>query len=567
MKKKRNLFLVFILVVALVLTACTTPAGKEVEKPEVVKETDGKEVTKVTSEPKVLRGSILGEPQSLDSQKGQDVNSALIRSLIYDPIVRNYNNEFIPGGAETWDISEDGLTYTFHLRKDNKWSDGEPITAHDYVYSTIRLIDPADDAPNGSMNYYGFYLVNAKAFNEGTITDPSEVGVKALDDYTVEYTLEKPYAYFMNYLTTTLYNPTRKDYVEKYGLEYATTNDRIMGNGPYILVDWKPEDRFIFEKNENYWNADAVNFDRVELFVIGDANTTYLMYQNGELDWAKVPKDLIPAARDKSDFRQSDSATSWWMEVNQDSNSPAAKFLANANFRKAIGHAIDREAFIKVSLDDGSVPSGSYLPNGMIITGQKWGEKFDNKFWPATEELEKAEEYLAKALEELGETKENIPTIRYLTDDRPERRLMAELVQDMLSKTLGIDLDITLVQSKQRWALMTDGDYDIVFAGVSSSNPDPIGFLIRLTSDNGLNDTRWGSEEYDRLIEESDSVADQEERAKMLYQALTILMEEGPLIPVYVAGNATVVSEKLVDFYTGGIRGTDPEFIYADRVE
>lgn len=562
MKKNLKAILVLILVLAFVLSACSTPGQQTTAAPAT---TAGPSETQAPpAEPKVLRGRLAAEPASLDTQAGQDVNASQVRSLIYDPIIRNHNFEFIPGGAETWEVSADGLVYTFHMRKDAKWSDGQPLTAHDYVYGAIRLIDPTPPAPNGSMAFYGFVLKNGEAFNKGEVTDPTMVGVKALDDYTVEYTLEKPYPYFLDYVSSNLFNPNRKDFTEKYGVEFATSTDKLIGNGPFVLVEWKPEDRFIFEKNENYWNKDAIKLDRIELYVIGDGNTAILMFQNGELDYADIPKDLIPAMDGLGRAIYTTSGTTMWMEFNQDSTSPAAKFLANANFRKAIGHAIDRELFIKAALNDGSIPALSYVPSVMVVNQELWGEKFNNVFYPKTADLVKAEEYLAKALEELGVAREDIPTIKYLTDDRPDRRLMGEIIQDMLFTNLGLDLDITLVQSRQRWDMMTAGDYDIVFAGIASSNPDPIGYLTRLTSENGLNDTRYASAEYDALISASDSEVDPEKRAQLLYEALVLLMEEGPLVPVYNAGGAWAKRDDLINIFKGGIRSPDPNFIFAD---
>lgn len=566
MKKNLKPIFVLILVLAFVLSACTTPGQPTTAAPTttVAGET---ETEAPPAEPKVLRGRIAAEPASLDTQAGQDVNASQVRALIYDPIIRNHNFEFIPGGAETWEVSDDGLVYTFHMREDAKWSDGQPVTAHDYVYGAIRLIDPNPPAPNGSMAFYGFVLKNGEAFNKGEITDPTMVGVKALDDYTVEYTLEKPYPYFLDYVSSNLFNPNRKDYTEKYGVEFATSADKLIGNGPYVLVEWKPEDRFIFEKNENYWNKDAIKLDRIELYVIGDGNTAILMFQNGELDYADIPKDLIPAMDGLGRAIYTTSGTTLWLEFNLDSTSPAGKFLANANFRKAIGHAIDRELFVKAALNDGSIPALSYVPSVMVVTEQLWGEKFNNEFYPKTADVAKAEEYLAKALEELGVAREDIPTIKYLTDDRPDRRLMGEIVQDMLLNNLGLNLDITLVQSRQRWDMMTDGDFDIVFAGIASSNPDPIGYLTRLTSENGLNDTRYASAEYDALIAASDSEVDPEKRAQIMYEALQLLMDEGPIVPVYNAGGAWAKRDDLINIFKGGIRSPDPDFIYADFAE
>ena len=264
----------------------------------------------------MLRFSIAGEPPTLDPHNGADMLSSVAINGFFEGLVRIVDGKVVPGMAESWEVSDDGLTYTWKIREGATWSDGQPVVAQDFVDGIIRLIDPNPPAPNGSYNFQGFYLVNGEEFNAGTVTDPAEVGIKALDDNTLEMKLVAPVPYFVELMDFVSFYPVRKDYVEKYQLEFASEADKIIGNGPFVLTTWDHEQQLILEKNPNYWNKDAVNLDRVEIYIIADQNTALNMYENDELDLVNLPKDFIPQYESDGTALYYGDGVEFWMEFN-----------------------------------------------------------------------------------------------------------------------------------------------------------------------------------------------------------------------------------------------------------
>ena len=340
-----------------------------------------------------------------------------------------------------------------------------------------------------------------------------------------------------------------------------------MGNGPYILKEWAHESELVFEKNPNYWNADEIKLDEVRLMIIPDQNTALNMYETGDLDLAMIPSAFVPQYEAEGKANYSMSGVEWWLEFNVDADSPAGELLANANFRHAIGHAIDRQAYVDAVYNNGSLPAQVYTPEIMMLGDTPWGEVYTTKWYDASANAAKAEECLNLALQETGIAREDIPTIRFLTDDTPERKISAEAIQDMVYQTLGINMEISQVQSKQRFEMMTAGDFDIVFAGYSPDYNDPVAWLERLQSKSGLNDTNFADEEYDALIAEAAVTVDNAKRGELLAKAEDIMRERGPLVPVFFRTNVWVQADYVQNLTAGVISDMEFNFIYADIVK
>jgi len=559
MRKKPNILIVFALIITMLFTACSPPGAPAAPAP-------GTPATPA-NEPKVLNFSLNGEPPSLDPQDGVESLSSMVREAIYDGLLVWKNGKLEPGVAESWDISDDGRIYTFHLRDNAKWWDGQPVTAQNYVDGIIRLIDPNPPAPNGGYAFYGFMIVNGEAFNKGEIKDKSQVGLKAIDEQTLEITLNEPIPYFLGLQAAGFFYPIRLDVAEKYGVEYGTEIEKTMGNGPYVLKEWKHEQSLKLVKNEEYWDKDSIKLDEVNILIIPDQNTALNMYENGEIDFVNIPKEFISKYETEGKALYYSGAVEWWLECNLKSTTEAGKFLANDNFRKAIGYALDRENYIKAIFNDGSKPALRYCPNEMMIGNELWGEKFPVAWYEPKANLAKAEEYLQKALTELGATKDQIPKIGFLTDDRPDRKLSAEALQDMLDKNLGIKLEISLVQTKQRYEIMESHVFDIVFAGYGPDYNDPNTYLERLQSDSGLNETGFANAEFDKAVVAATTETDPEKRAKLLFQSEEIMKEHGPLVPIYMKNTAWAKKDYVKDVQRGIVSDIDANYIYADIVK
>ncbi len=559
MKKNRWLMVLAstVIFVSLILTACGPPQADETTS------SDSAEAEGQAGEmEQVLTMPLMGEPPTLDPHNGSDMLSSAVINGIFEGLIRIENGAITPGMAESWEVSDDGLTYTFHIRDDAKWWDGKDLTADDFVYGLIRLIDPNPPAPNGDYAFQGFYMENGEAFYNQEITDPSKVGVKALDSKTLQIKLVDPVPYFVGLMDFCGFYPCREDFIDEYGIEYASSVEKIMGNGPYVLKSWNHEQSVVLEKNPNYWNKDNVKLDRVEMIIIADQNTAINMFENGELDFANIPKDLIPQYKEAGKAEFFGDGVEFWMEFNLTNDKPVGKFLRNDNFRHAMGFAIDRQAYVDAVYKDGSQPAMRYVAPVLSIGDMTWGEKYDYAFYPPNADVEKAKQLLDKALDEIGATKEDIPVIEFITDDRPDRKLSAEAIQDMLDKTLGIKLDIKLVQTKQRYQLMKEMNYDIVWAGFGPDYDDPMTYLDRLMSDSGLNWTGFASEEYDNLIRFAKTSLDRDKRAEAMFKAERIMTETGPLVPVYFRNTAWTRNPKLKSLERSGMRA-DPDYTNA----
>ncbi len=573
---KKTSVVLLALLLAICMVACSVP-GQETTTPDATTttapvddastpgtETQGSDAS-ASGEAKVLRLSMTSEPSNLDPHDGSTVATSMARTPIYEGLVVWKNGQIQPGVAESWDISEDGLTYTFHLRDNATWWDGEPVTAQHFVDGFTRLIDP--NGPNGSYAFYGYMLVNGEAYHNGEVTDEAEVGIKALDDYTLEIKLVNPVPYFLSLNAAGFFYPIRLDATEEYGVEYGTDADKVLGNGPYILDEWAHESELVFTKNPNYWDADSIKLDEVRLLIIPDGNTALNMYETGELDLAKIPSAYVPQYEAEGTALYIDTGTEWWLEFNLDASSEGAALLSNANFRKAIGFAIDRQSYVDAVYNNGSTPALVYTPGIMMLGNTPWSEVFTEDWYEPTANVEKAQEYLALALEETGTSPDAIPTIGFLTDDTPERKTSAEAIQAMLAENLGVNIEIQQVQSKQRFEMMTNGDFDIVFAGYGPDYNDPMAWLERLQSNSGLNDTNFADEEFDSLIAEAAQTVDEAARGQLLAQAEKIMQERGPLVPVFMNNTAWVKQDYVENVVTGVISDMEFNFVYADIVK
>ena len=290
-----------------------------------------------TSGDKIFRYSITSEATTLDPNKSDSIADAELQHAMTEGLVRNTAGEISPGIAESWELSDDGLTYTFHLR-DAKWSDGVPIKAGDFVYSLQRLMDP------NTASVYAFigeYIKNGAAVESGKM-QPSELGVSAPDDHTLVITLEHPTAYFLSLVGSLAeYAPIRQDIVEKYGTDFAGDASKNVYSGPFMLTSSAAQ-KYVFEKNPNYWNADNVKLDGAEVSVIADQNTALAMYESGDLDFVKIPTDAVPNYDDKDQEYMNGNED--YLYINQGGSNP---LLANKNFRLALNYGINRNAYIQ----------------------------------------------------------------------------------------------------------------------------------------------------------------------------------------------------------------------------
>jgi len=412
--------------------------------------------------------------------------------------------------------------------------------------------------------FQGYYIVNGQEFNEGTITDPTQVGVKATDAKTLVITLKSPTGYFLPLLGFLSFLPSRQDVVEVQKEAYASAPDKFVTNGPFILTDWQHDASLTLEKSPTYWNKDAIKLDKVEFAIITDTKTAVNMYEAGDFDYVAIPKDFIEKYKAEGNITFFPDGSEFYFQFNVKGRNPeVGKFTGNANFRKAIGFAIDRQAFIDATLKNGSEPATRYILPLLQGEKDKFATEYPYEFYTPSADVAKAKEYLDKALAEIGTTVDKIPTINFLTGDTDVSRIQAEAIQDMLIKNLGIKIEITGVQFKQRLELMNAGDYDIVFAGWGPDYDDAMTYADLWVTGGGHNNTNWSNPEYDKLIAFAKSSSDPKARQEAMFKSEKLLLEEGPIVPIYFRSVASTMQPYVKNLVRNFI-GPGRDYVYVD---
>lgn len=488
--------------------------------------------------------SQVNDGTTLDRNKAATIPDQNIATLMCEGLVRLKAQKLVPGIAKTWDISADGTAYTFHLRPSN-WSDGTPLTAHDFEYSFKRLMDPAIAS---SYAFVGLPIKNGAAVNEGKIA-PAELGVKAIDDLTLQVTLEAPTDYFLNSLALGNFAPVRHDLVEKYGQDYALTADKLSSNGPFMLVEYIPQNKKILKRNPNYWNAEAVHLDEVEVLVVADLMTALQMYQTGQLDFAEVPSTVFPQYKDKT---TSYIYTVEWIGFNTKKKAEKP-WLANPNFIKAINFAIDRETFTMLSSRGLNLPMQRYVMPGLMGITKSYGEDFPFSYYSTKADKKKAVEYLNKAMQDLGITDPASIEVSYqITADNTDLRRQAEVLQSMITKTLGITFHVTQVEYKHHWASLREGNYELAYQGWVPDYDSPFSYLdIWKTGGYYASRCGYSNPGFDKLVNTATSSPRREDSLQYYFQAEQKLLEDVPIIPLHLRRKAMLVNPNVenLNFY------------------
>lgn len=563
MKKILKSKVIYLLIIALIinLLAACAPVKTEKKVEDTPKENDVSTETKSNDKLVVVRIPFGYEPSSLDTGYGNSSDSICPRGIMYEGLVRIFNNKIEPALAESWDVSDDGLKYTFHLR-DSKWADGKPVTAQDFVYGITRLLDPSENAPNGNYAWMGYYFKNGKEFNSGEC-DASELGVKAIDEKTLELTATKIMPYFTDLLKMPCFYPVRQDYAEKFGKEYASSPDKVMCNGPFVLKEWNHESSLIFEKNPYFWNADNINVDKVEAYIIPDTQTVLNMFDSGELDMIySMPKEFISKYIDSGEAVKVDGATVWFTAINTKSDrGKVSKLLQNKNFRKAFSYALDRQQLVDVARGDGSIPITRICPDLMTILDTTLGEKYPYKPYEYSADSENAKKYFNLALEETGMSKESIPTLKLLIHEEDTAKVVAEILQSVMKTNFNINLEIDTQTYKGRVEKENKGDYDFCITNWAPDYNDPMTFLECYESTNSYNMYFGGysNPKYDDLIKTANEASDMEKRADMMFEAEKMFIEDMVCVPMFQTSSYWAKKTNIDGITRCGFGAVDPD--------
>lgn len=469
-----------------------------------------------------------------------------------------------PAGAETVDISDDKLVYTFHLREDATWSNGDPVVATDYEFAWQQALNPKVASDYAYMLYF---IHNAEPYFNGEV-EWSEVGVKVIDDHTLEVTLDNPLPYATDLFAFPTLAPINQKFYEEVGADkYATDAEYFCCNGMYELTEWSHNSQIVFQKREDYWNADAVGPDEIVYKIITDSQAGLNSYLSREIDYTDLDSGEVVQQAEAAGFEVGvkPARSSYYLIVNTED-----EFMSNQNLRLALAYSIDKQALVDTVYQNDNQPMTSFTPPAIMGANDSSFQEAlvaeRGEMYPGSGDLEKAQEYLQAALEELGCTVDELNLSIDCADDSL-RRNCATFLQEQWRQNLGIEnITVNSMQTKQVSANRQSGDYCMSLGGWSPDYNDAINFLDLWVTDGGNNDSFWSNAEYDELIAQATAEADEEVRQQYLFDAEEILAAEMPIIPLYwQCQNYSYNKDKIVDGAI--ITANQTTFYYATLAE
>lgn len=472
---------------------------------------------------KILKYNVATEPETLDPTMLTGIPEATITENTFEELVRVDYKTGVPEPrvAERWDISEDGLTYTFHLR-DTNWSDGQPVTAHDFVYAYRRMLDPATAAEYGIMLYY---IDGAEEYNSGKLTDPEKVGVRAIDDKTLEIRLAAPAPHFVGLLSHHSYMPIPKHIVEK-NPNWATSPETYASNGPFLLTEWRHHDRLIFKKNPNHWNAANVKLDGLIFRTIEATSTELAMYETGELDVTyQVPAESVRRLRSSPEFHAYTQIATYYVCFNT-----KRRPFDDPRVRRAFSLAIDRGIITEHICQAGEPPAYGMVPPGILDADGKRDFREVGGDLFKSPDIKEAQRLMAEAGYPRGR---GFPRVSYVYNDDERHRKIGMVLQNQWKRNLGVTVNLRVEEWKVLLANRRAGNYDFCRHGWVGDYADPMTFLDIFLTGRGLNDSKWSNEKYDALIGQARVERDGAKRMDILHKAEGILMDEMPVAPLF----------------------------------
>lgn len=450
--------------------------------------------------------------------------------------------------AEKVESSEDGLTKTFTIRDNAKWSNGDPVTANDFVYAWKRLADPT------LASGFSFELEVAGIKNATDIIagkkDPSELGVSAQDDKTLVITLDKPVPFLENLLSFSAFAPLNQKYVEEKGESFALTSEDLLSNGPYKVADWKAGDNTIkLEKNPDYYDAENVAIDTVNFQVISDSQQALMSYENKDVDYAPLTGDLVSKYSNDEEYHNSLGIFEWYLMFNDH-----VEGLDNVNLRKAIAYSIDKEQLTNNILKDGSIPAYAQIQKGFSFdstnNNQDFIEQVDKEY---IYDADKAKEYWEKAKEE---TDIRSFTLIYEQDDPSIANVAAYIKSQIETNLEGMQIELQIMPKKTRLDKMKKLDYQVALTRWGPDYADPTAILSMYTSEHVSNYAGWSNQEFDNLLNSAATTLalDPAKRWNALKEAEGILKDSAVSIPLYQVGDSALIRSNikgLVKHFTG----------------
>ena len=503
-----------------------------------------------------------GEPECMDpTLNDYSSGSYALQSLFRGLYKYTADGSLEPAMAQSYEVSEDGCTYTFHLREGLKWSDGTPLTAKDFEYSWKRVLDP-EVGSETAYSLYGIIKNGYECFVDGTVA-VEDLPIRALDDLTFQVELIAPASYFISLTASTAFMPVQQAAVEKSGNDWVTSPETYVCNGPFMVKEMKKDESYTFVKNPNYYMADDVKIDEVQYVFLNAAETVKMAFDNGEIDIAtSVNADAMKAYEGTEQLVSSNRIGYRYYEFNCDKEP-----FNDARVRRALTLALNREILINAIIQDPTRPVlCGWVPYGIkdvLSPETDWRDVVGAAF---AEDIEEAKALLAEAGYPNGE---GFPTFSIKYTPSTELENVAQAMSQMWKQYLGLNCEVSAVESGVYWADETgtraSGDFEIAYMGYTLDYPEPSAAFFVLENAEGDAKTRWDCPEYLELCKKMRSSISDEEREEIYKQAEALLAQECPVIPIYNYVATALVSGRVQGFTRNG--NGHPNFEYCTIAE
>ncbi|WP_141497427.1 peptide ABC transporter substrate-binding protein [Bacillus pseudomycoides] len=526
-----------VLAMSMALSACSGSGGDKKTSTTSNSGEEKKSDIKYAAK-QVLNRTENQEIPTMDTSKSTDTLGSQILGNTMEGLYRlDKDNKPIPAAAESSTKSEGGKKYTFKLRKDAKWSNGDPVTAKDFVFAWQRLLDK-----NTASEYafIAYYIKNAEAINKGE-ADISTLGAKAVDDYTLEVELEKPVPYFLNLTAFPSYYPLNEKFVKEKGDKFGLEADTVLYNGPFVMSEWKHEQGWKLKKNDNYWDKKTVKLEEINYSVVKDVATKVNLYDTDAIDFTLLSGEFVDKYKPKKDeYGEYAESSTFFLRLNEKRGGQDTP-LKSKKLREAIALSIDKKGLANVILNNGSKPTDQLVPKGLASgpDGKDFTESFKNGL---KQDTKKAAAAWEEAKKELGKDQVAIELLSY--DDGTAKKV-ADYIKDQIEKNLkGVTINTKIQPFKQKLKLETAQDYEISYAGWSPDYADPMTFIDMFETKSSYNQMSYSNPKYDEMVKQAGNelMSDAKKRWEVLGKAEKLLLEEDvAMIPLYQRGNAYVM--------------------------
>lgn len=478
------------------------------------------------------------EPKTIDPSFNAQIYGVIYIQHVFEGLTtRDRNNKVVEGVAESWDISEDGKTYTFHLRTNALWSDGKPVVADDFVYSWRREVDPIVAS---EFSYQHEAVKNARDITAGKMPVES-LGVKAIDDYTLEVELEAPTAYFLELTAFPTYAPLRRDIIEKYGDSWTLSPETYIGNGPYVMSERNIDENIIMVRSTNYWNADTIIAPKITFMFMQDGAAAIAGIKDGTLHMAyEPPQQDIPTLTEEGLIQIKPLIATYYYPINVTN-----RYLRDARVRKALSLVIDRNYIVENVTKGGQKPAGGWIPYAVNDVEGDFRENAGNLYDISKEGYSNNIVMAKQLLVEAGYPNGvGFPVIEFKTDPGNHVGIF-EAVQQMWKEHLNIDSSITQIDNALLGQTLLEKNFMIGRLYWSSDYMDPMSMMSLFVSYNTQNNGGYSNRRYDELIERAASTDNQNIRMSAMHEAEKIFIEDMGAIPIYFYTEPLLVNPKL----------------------